>query len=110
MPDNPQSDPLIVSTDALPVSERDDLVARLQAAWKHLPPETQAAARATLEEGHRALANYVANGTPARAPHPDDLRLKSYLTNDWDGHLATFAQSLKRACRDTAKGTHRPAM
>jgi len=110
MSDNPQSDPPIVSTDALPVSERDDLVARLQAAWKNLPPETQAAARPTLEEGHRALANYVANGTPPAHHTQMTLRLKSYLTNDWDGHLATLEQSLKRTCRDTAKGTHRPAM
>ena len=80
------------SKEPLMAAERDALIGRLQTAWKKLPPETQAKVRPVLEGGHQVLANYLTQGTPIPHHTQMTLRLKSYLTNDWDNHLAQLGQ------------------
>ena len=97
MSEIPEIASLTSPTDSLTVAERDALIGRLQTAWKNLPPDTQAAVRPLLEEGHQELGNYVTNSTPPAHHTQMTLRLKSYLTNDWDSHLARLGQPLNLA-------------
>ncbi|MGI4830415.1 MAG: metallophosphoesterase family protein [Janthinobacterium lividum] len=84
-------------TESLTIAERDVLIGRLQTAWKDLSPDAQAAVRPLLERGHQELADYVASGKPPAHHTQMTLRLKSYLTNDWDAHLARLEQKLNLA-------------
>jgi hypothetical protein len=85
------------SGEALTIADRDALVARMQTAWKNLPPDKQAALKPMLDDSHGQLAELVATGAPP-APHTDQtLRMKSYLTGDWDGHLQALHQPQNQA-------------
>lgn len=84
-------------SDSITVAQRDALIARLRTAWNNLPPATQDQLKPILEDGHDQFANYVATGTPPSHDVHTVLRIKSYLTNDWDGHLAKIGQPLNNA-------------
>lgn len=84
MPDAAQTP----STGTLTLTERDALVARLRTAWSNLPPETQAAVQPALDEGHQQLAGLVSTGAPPSHHSQMTLRLKSFLTDDRETHLA----------------------
>jgi hypothetical protein len=92
------ADELDVSlSESMTVAQRDALVARLRTAWNNLPPATQDQLKPILDEGHDQFANYVATGKPPSHGLHNVLRIKSYLTNDWDNHLAKLGQPLNNA-------------
>jgi hypothetical protein len=67
--------------------QRDALITRMQTAWANLPDDKQAALKPLVDDAHQQFANYLQTGaTPEHRFHPI-LRMKSYLTNDWDGHV-----------------------
>jgi hypothetical protein len=66
-------------------------VARIKAAWDALPSDAQAQIKPVIEEGHNQLARFLAGGPPPDHQYHNVLRMKSYLTDDWDGHLKTLA-------------------
>lgn len=71
-------------------AQRDALVGRMQTAWANLPNDKQAALKPLIDDAHQQFANYLETGTtPEHKVHPI-LRMKSYLTNDWDGHVQRF--------------------
>src|SRR5580704_15460402 len=83
--------------ESITVAERDALLRRLKTAWANLPPETQAAIKPMLDDGHRQLAAYLDNGTAPDSSTHQTLRMKSYLTGDWDGQLARLGQPINNA-------------
>ncbi len=83
--------------DSLTIAQRDALITRLQTAWSNLPPDKQAALKPVLDEAHTELASLVRNGTPPAHHTQQTLRMKSYLTNDWDQHLDTLKQPMNQA-------------
>jgi hypothetical protein len=83
--------------ESMTVAQRDALIARLRTAWNNLPPATQDQLKPILDEGHDQFANYVATGKPPSRDLHVVLRIKSYLTNDWDNHLAKIGQPLNNA-------------
>jgi hypothetical protein len=83
--------------ESLTVAQRDALVARLRTAWNNLPPETQEQFKPVLDDAHKQLGNYIATGKPPSHDVHSVLRLKSYLTGDWDNHLAGMKQPLNNA-------------
>ena len=74
--------------DTMTVAQRDLLIGRLRTAWNNLPPETQAQFKPSLDKADQQFANYVATGTPPSHDVHTMLRIKSYLTGDWDDNLA----------------------
>jgi hypothetical protein len=75
-------------------AQRDSLIARLKTAWANLPDDQQAALKPLLEAAHRQLGNFLVTGTPPEHDFHQILRLKSYLTDDWDGHVQRLDEPL----------------
>jgi hypothetical protein len=68
-------------------AQRDALIARMKTAWANLPDDKQDDLKPLIEDAHQQFANYLQTGTtPEHRFHPI-LRMKSYLTDDWDGHV-----------------------
>jgi hypothetical protein len=67
--------------------ERDALVARMKVAWNALPPDKRAALKPALDGAHQQFASYLSTGAPPDEHTRPLLQMKSYLTDDWDGHL-----------------------
>jgi hypothetical protein len=70
--------------------ERDALIARMKLAWNALPPDKQAALKPVLDNAHQQFASYLSTGKPPDEHTRPLLGMKSYLTNDWDGHLESL--------------------
>ncbi len=83
--------------ESLTVAQRDALVTRLQAAWKNLPADKQSLLKPMLQDSHRQLGQLLENGTPPAHETQQTLRMKSYLTGDWDGHLEALHQPINQA-------------
>ncbi|WP_263384448.1 metallophosphoesterase family protein [Granulicella arctica] len=83
--------------ESLTVAQRDALIVRLQAAWNNLPADKQAALKPMLDNAHVQLSELVATGKPPAHNTQQTLRMKSYLTGDWDGHLAAIQQPINQA-------------
>jgi hypothetical protein len=83
--DGSNSQPL---TDA----QRDELIARMKTAWANLPADKQAELKPMLDDAHSQFGNYLETGTLAHPKLRPLLRLKSFLTGDWDGHNARLHQ------------------
>jgi hypothetical protein len=64
--------------------ERDALIARMKLAWNALPPDKQAALKPVLDDAHQQFARYLSTGAPPDEHTRPLLRMKSYLTDDWD--------------------------
>jgi hypothetical protein len=99
----------VSKTETLTVAQRDALVQRLKAAWNNLPADQQAALKPILNDAHQQFANYVQNGTPPEPGVRPILRVKSYLTDDWDGHLEKFGQPLNQAQAQPLAAPLKPA-
>jgi hypothetical protein len=80
--------------ESITAAQRDALIQRLQTAWANLPPETQAAIKPTLDNADQQLSAYVEQGTPPDASTHQTLRMKSYITGDWDGQLTKLGQPI----------------
>lgn len=83
--------------ESITVAERDALLRRLNTAWKNLPPETQAALKPTLDQANDQLKALLTTGSPPDPSTQQTLRMKSYLTADWDGHLERLGQPINQA-------------
>ena len=79
--------------------EQDGWLARLRTAWDRLPAGTQSQLKPMLDQGHSELEKYVVSGQPPAPPAHGTLRLKSYLTRDWDGHLQKLDGAMPLAAR-----------
>ncbi len=77
--------------ESMTVAQRDALIARLRTAWNNLPPATQDQLKPILDEWHDQFANYVATGKPPSHDLHVVLRIKSYLTNDWDNQPVSIS-------------------
>jgi hypothetical protein len=73
-------------------AQRDALIARLKTAWANLPDDQQAALKPLLENANRQLGSFLDTGTPPDPEVHQILRLKSYLTDDWDGQVQRLDQ------------------
>ena len=80
----------------LPLTEeqKSSYITRMKAAWARLPDEKKAALKPMLDEAHQQYAGFVAKKTPPQHKFHNILRMKSYLTNDWDGHLQAHQQQV----------------
>jgi len=89
------SDDLEVS-NSMPLTgtQRDALIARMKAAWARLPEDKRAALKPLLDDAHQQLGNYLRTGTPPQHEVHHILRMKSYLTDDWEGHAQRLDQPL----------------
>ena len=83
--------------DSLTVAQRDALLQRLQTAWNNLPPDVQSELKPILDDGNQQLRALLTNGTPPEREAHLTLRMKSYLTGDWDEHLASLGQPINQA-------------
>jgi hypothetical protein len=73
-------------------AQRDELIARMKKAWANLPDQTQAQLKPFIEEANKQFGNFLATGTPPDHRVNKILRMKSYLTDDWDGHTDQLDQ------------------
>jgi hypothetical protein len=97
------------SVETLTNAQRDALVTRLKAAWNNLPADRQETLKPLLDAGHGQLASFVQNGVHPEPAMRPLLRIKSYLTDDWDGHLGNFGQPLNQAQAQPLAAPLRPA-
>ena len=65
--------------------QKSSYITRMKAAWARLPDEKKAELKPMLDEANQQYADFVANKTPPQHKFHNILRMKSYLTNDWDG-------------------------
>jgi hypothetical protein len=79
--------------------EREIYILRMKDAWSKLPPDTQAQIKPLLDDAHDQLGDFVKTGKPPKHSAFDVLRVKSYLTNDWDGHTEQLDNSDKIATK-----------
>ena len=81
------------ATNSQPLTdaEKQHYFARMKAAWKNLPPDKKFALEPLLEESHQQFGNFVQTGKAPEHKYHVALRMKSYLTNDQDKHLAAAA-------------------
>ena len=82
-------------------AEKQDYIARMKAAWKNLPPDKRTALEPLLEEGHRQFGDFVQTGKAPEHRLHNVLRMKSYLTDDQDKHLANHAAAVAKAIEIT---------
>jgi hypothetical protein len=87
----------VTNSESMTVAQRDALVQRLRTAWNNLPADKQAALRPLLDDAHKQLGEYLSTGVPPKHDTQQTLRMKSYLTGDWDGHLESLGQPLNQA-------------
>ena len=78
-------------------AQRDALIARMKTAWANLPDDKQAALKPLLEDAHQQLGSFLEEGTPPQHRVHNILRMKSYLTGDWDGHVERLDQPVAEA-------------
>jgi hypothetical protein len=86
------SDPDDGSNQPLTDAQRDELIARMKAAWANLPDKTQAQLKPLIEDAHSQFGKFLAAGIPPDHSVNKILRMKSYLTDDWDGHADQLDQ------------------
>jgi hypothetical protein len=79
------------SSQPLTTAQRAALIARMKTAWANLPPGTQAQIKPRLEDAHLQLGKFLGVGTAIDHSVHQILALKSFLTDDWDGHLKSLA-------------------
>jgi hypothetical protein len=77
--------------------QKSSYITRMKAAWARLPDEKKAELKPMLDEANQQYADFVANKTPPQHKFHNILRMKSYLTNDWDGHLQAHQQQVEAA-------------
>jgi hypothetical protein len=68
-------------------AQRDALIARMKTAWANLPDDKQAVLKPLIEDAHQQFGNFLDTGTPPEHRVHQILRMKSYLTDDWDGRV-----------------------
>ncbi len=81
----------------LTIAQRDLLVSRMKAAWANLPKEAQDSLKPLLDQANQQFANFIVSGTPPSHRFHNALRMKSYLTNDWDQHGEGLDQMAAKA-------------
>ena len=86
----------VTNSESLTVAQRDALVARLRKAWNNLPADKQEEIKPLLDDAHQQLADFLATGAPPDHSAQQILRMKSYLTDDWDGHLEQLGQPINQ--------------
>jgi hypothetical protein len=84
----------IGNSQTLTVAQQDALIARMKTAWANLPDDKQAALKPLLEDAHQQLGDFLDTGRPPEHQVHQILRLKSYLTDDWDGHVQRLDQPI----------------
>jgi hypothetical protein len=83
--------------DSLTIAQREALIARLRTAWNNLPPEKQSALKPMIDDAHQQLGAFLQNGRPPDHHARPLLRMKSYLTGDWDQHLKQLGEPINQA-------------
>ncbi|MGD0545446.1 MAG: metallophosphoesterase [Candidatus Acidiferrales bacterium] len=73
--------------EPLTTAQRDALINRMNAAWSNLPRDKRVALKPLIEEADEQLANFLYRGIPPSHRAHQILRMKSYLTDDWNGHV-----------------------
>lgn len=80
------------SDQPLTPAQRDALIVRMKTAWANLPGDKQAALKPLLDDAHQQLGSFLDSGRQPDHRVHQILRMKSYLTNDWEGHLRRLDQ------------------
>jgi hypothetical protein len=69
-------------------------IERMKAAWAKLPEDKKAALKPTLDEADAEYANFLNTKKAPQHKFHNILRMKSYLTDDWDGKLRLQQQQI----------------
>ena len=77
--------------------QKSDYIARMKAAWARLPGEKRTALQPSLEQAHQQFGDFVQKGVPPEHRFHNILRMKSYLTDDWDRHLDAMDEKVAKA-------------
>jgi hypothetical protein len=77
--------------------QKSAYVARMKAAWARLPEAQQSALKPMLDEANQQYADFINTKKAPQHKFHNILRMKSYLTNDWDGHLQLHQQQVEAA-------------
>jgi hypothetical protein len=75
-------------------AERDALIARMKTAWANLPDDKKTGLKPLIEEADRQLGNFLETRTPPEHRVHLILRMKSYLTDDWDARVQRLDRPL----------------
>jgi hypothetical protein len=79
----------ITNDQPLTRAQRVALAARMKAAWANLPEDKKAALKPLLDKADQQFASYLETGTVPDHKIHSILRMKSYLTDDWEGPSPT---------------------
>jgi len=71
-------------------AQREALIDRMQTAWANLPPDQQNQIKPLLDDAHNQFSQLLTTGRAPDHHVRPILRLKSYLTNDYDGHVESL--------------------
>lgn len=77
--------------------QKNVYIARMKAAWAKLPDDKKNALKPVLDQADQQFAEFVSKKTPPAHKFHNILRMKSYLTDDWDGHLQAHQQQVEAA-------------
>ena len=84
-------------TSDLTESLKAALAERMKEAWARLPKDTQNHLKPLLDTAHAQFADFVKTGAPPDHELHTILRMKSHLTDDWDGLIDAHNESLALA-------------
>ena len=87
----------ITNNRPLNVEQKNAYVARMKVAWAKLPDDKKSALRPMLDQAHQQYWEFVSKKKPPEHKFHNILRMKSYLTDDWDGQLRTHEQQVEAA-------------
>jgi hypothetical protein len=73
-------------------AQQQALAVRLKAAWANLPEDKKVALKPLIDKADQEFASYLETGTVPDHKVHSILRMKSYLTDDWEGHRQRFNQ------------------
>ncbi len=84
--------------------QKNYYIARMKAAWAKLPDDKKKALRPMLDEAHQQYVNFVSEKVAPEHKFHNILRMKSYLTDDWDGQLQAHSQKIEAAAIEITLG------
>jgi hypothetical protein len=88
------ADDQIAANSDLNESEKAALIARLKSAWARLPEGAREEIKPLLDTAHQQFSAFLQLGTPPDHDLHSILRMKSYLTDDWDGQLQLLERTV----------------
>jgi hypothetical protein len=87
----------VSNNQPLTPDKKNELIARMKTAWTNLPDDKKKAIKPLLDDAHKELGDFIRTGKAPKHRFHNVLRMKSYLTYDWDEHEVGLAPLAEKA-------------